>query len=98
MLTTRFRKYKEIKMFIDLYSKDSRRPKWNISVSTGGWDDIIEELEKFINTPGLCDYKDEIDYLAIKGNTIKYYKVNIFIKNLTKKITLIPLKERPKNV
>lgn len=86
-------------MLIKLFLKKTAPKKMLFSVNSTDLKTVLKTVEDYMNKSSNYDlYKDDIEYIAFKLNDIKYYKVNVFIKNLTKKIELLPLKERPKDI
>lgn len=85
---------KSYDMYIEVYFKDGK-DKEVLSVKDARWSQITSTLEEWVNDPEKCDFADDIKYVCIKANEIKYYQVNTIIKNLTKKVTLIRMKEKP---
>ena len=83
-------------MYIEIYFK-SEREKEILSVKDSKWSQVVPALEEWMNDPKRDSYKD-IDYVVIKANKIKYYKVNTIIENLTRKVTLIGMKEKPNKI
>jgi len=81
-------------MYVEIYFKNGKEKKV-LFIEDVKWSEIVETLEEWINDPKKCDFVDEIKYISVKANDIKYYQVNTIIKNLTKKATLIKMKEKP---
>ena len=85
---------KSYDMYVEIYFKNGKEKKV-LSIEDVKWSEIVETIEEWINDPKKCDFVDEIKYISVKANDIKHYQVNTIIKNLTKKATLIRMKEKP---
>jgi hypothetical protein len=85
---------KTYNMYIEINFK-SNKEKEILSIKDAKWSTVISTIEEWVNDPEKCDFADDIKYICIKADQIKYYQVNTIIKNLTKKVTLIRMKEKP---
>jgi hypothetical protein len=81
-------------MFIEIYFKDDKE-KVMLSQKKITWKGVVESIEKWLDSPEGEDSKENIKYVSIKANDIRYFKVNIFKKNLTNKVELLLMKENP---
>lgn len=71
-----------------IYFKDKNRKRETFTMPNDGFKSLIEEFLNHIEKKDLDT--NDIDYIALfVPHKIRYYKINVILQNLTKKISLI---------